>query len=197
MNDMTNSNLGSEIGLDDEILAAEDSYPTLEPGDYPFTVLTYQRKRFNGSPKMCACTIVELQLQVQDVNISHGLFLNTKMIGKLSEFFVSIGQAHYGQKFRPNWQAVPGARGMCKVGIRKWTGNDGAEHESNTIAAFYPPAAGQPWPAASNQSSAQAGWQPPAAVPQPAQAPQAAPGWQQQKMDGYASNASPWAPGKF
>ena len=26
MNDMTNSNLGSEIGLDDEILAAEDSW---------------------------------------------------------------------------------------------------------------------------------------------------------------------------
>lgn len=178
MNDMTNSNLGSEIGLDDEILAAEDSYPTLEPGDYPFTVLTYQRKRFNGSAKMCACTIVELQLQVQDVTISHGLFLNTKMIGKLSEFFVSIGQAHYGQKFRPNWQAVPGARGMCKVGIRKWTGNDGAEHESNTIAAFYPPTTGQSRPAATTPSSAQSGWQ-------------------QQKMDGYASNASPWAPGKF
>lgn len=177
MNDMTN-NLGAEIGLDDEFTVEESSYPLLEPGDYPFTVLSFQRKRFNGSAKMCACTIVELKVQVQDVTIDHGLFLNTKMIGRLSEFFVSIGQARYGQKFRPNWQAVPGSRGMCKVGVRKWKGNDGTEHESNTISAFYP--------------AAQPGQ--PTAVPTHQQ-PQAS--WQQQSMSGYPQSVSPWQSGKF
>lgn len=174
MSDMAN-NLGVEIGLDDEILAEESGYPILEPGDYPFTVLSFQRKRFNGSAKMSACTIVELSLQVQDVTIDHGLFLNTKMIGKLSEFFVAIGQASYGQKFRPNWQAVPGSSGMCKVGIRKWKGNDGVERESNTVTAFYP----------KSQQSSNAS--------QPVQPSS----WQQQRMEGYPTNASPWAPGKF
>ena len=38
-----------------------------------------------------------------------------------------------------NWGAVPGASGVCHVGIRKWTGNDGKERESNEITEFYDP----------------------------------------------------------
>ena len=38
-----------------------------------------------------------------------------------------------------NWGAVPGASGVCHVGVRKWTGNDGKERESNEITEFYDP----------------------------------------------------------
>jgi len=38
-----------------------------------------------------------------------------------------------------NWNAVKGAKGRCKVGIHKWTGNDGKEHENNEITAFLEP----------------------------------------------------------
>ena len=40
---------------------------------------------------------------------------------------------------RMNWGAVPGSSGMCRVGVRKWTGNDGKERESNEITEFYDP----------------------------------------------------------
>ena len=40
---------------------------------------------------------------------------------------------------RMNWGAVPGSTGVCHVGVRKWTGNDGKERESNEITEFYDP----------------------------------------------------------
>ena len=40
---------------------------------------------------------------------------------------------------RMNWSAVPGSGGVCHVGVRKWTGNDGKERESNEITEFYDP----------------------------------------------------------
>ena len=36
-----------------------------------------------------------------------------------------------------NWGAVPGSTGVCHVGVRKWTGNDGKEREGNEINEFY------------------------------------------------------------
>lgn len=39
-----------------------------------------------------------------------------------------------------NWTAVKGKVGRCKVGIRKWTKNDGTEAQSNEINRFYEPA---------------------------------------------------------
>ena len=38
-----------------------------------------------------------------------------------------------------NWQAVPGATGRCKLGVRRWTGSDGREHSGNEVVEFLPP----------------------------------------------------------
>ena len=194
-----NNDLGTAIGWDDEITAEEDSFELLEPGDYPFVVESVTRKQFDGSAKMSPCFIEELSLNIQGFSIAHALFLNTKCLSKISEFFVAIGQARYGQKFRPNWTGLVGARGMCKVGYRTWTGKDGTERKSNTVLAFYPPDASMPVPApiapVAGQTAAQPVWNQPQ---NPAPVQPAQPNWQQQTtLAEYPQGVSPWQPGSF
>lgn len=194
-----NNDLGTAIGWDDEITAEEDSFELLEPGDYPFVVESVTRKQFDGSAKMSPCFIEELSLNIQGFSIAHALFLNTKFLSKISEFFVAIGQARYGQKFRPNWTGLVGARGMCKVGYRTWTGKDGTERKSNTVLAFYPPdksmSAPMPTAPVAGQTAAQPVWNQPQ---NPAPVQPAQPNWQQQTtLAGYPQGVSPWQPGSF
>lgn len=85
--------------------------------------------------------------------VQTSLFLHSKFEWKLCQFFTAIGQRRPGEAMRMNWGAVPGSSGMCRVGVRKWTGNDGKEREGNEINEFYDPeaapaAAGQPQPPA-------------------------------------------------
>lgn len=171
----TNPALGQELGWDDEI-SAESSEVLLEPGDYPFTVLGYERKRFSGSAKMCACNQVVVKLDVDGVTVEDSLFFNTKAEWRLSQFFIAIGQKKPGEPFRINWNAISGARGVCKVGHRLWKNKSGDERKSNEIKEYYAPGAATSVPA------------PAATAPQ---------GWQQQTMGGYQTNTPHWQTGKF
>ena len=112
-----NNDLGAAIGWDDELTAEEASFALLEPGDYPFVVESVARKQFDGSAKMAPCFIEELSLNIQGFTIEHALFLNTKFLSRISEFFVAIGQAQYGQKFRPNWTGLVGRKGDMQGGL--------------------------------------------------------------------------------
>ena len=55
---------GEALDWNDEISDEGGEYPILEAGDYNFTVESFQRKRFNGSDKMCACNQVALKLRI-------------------------------------------------------------------------------------------------------------------------------------
>lgn len=170
-----NQNLGQEIGWEDEIAEEGGTFPLLEPGDYPFRVVSFERKRFPGSAKMCACNQVALKLEVDGATVEDSLFLNKKTEWTLSQFFVAIGQKQKGVPFRPDWMKITGASGVCKVGVRAWTGNDGEERRSNEIKEYYAPDSD-----AAKALTASAG----AAA--------------QQTMAGYPSgNPGHWQPGKF
>ena len=173
MSDNYNANLGAEIGWDDEI-SQESNFVLLEPGDYDFTVTSFERKRFGGSDKMCACNQAVLHIDVGEATIFDNLFMNKKAEWRISQFFAAIGQKQKGVPFVPNWNAVPGSSGRCKVGVRTWTGNDGEERKNNEIKEFYAP---DPGPT----------------TQQPAQ-----PSYQQQTMGSYPSgHPGPWQAGKF
>lgn len=180
-----NNNLGTELGWDDEI-SQESSFVLLPAGDYEFTVEHYQRKRYNGGPKMCACNMAELHLTVDGEDITDNLYLNSKAEWRLSQFFLAIGQKKKGVPFRPNWNAVPGARGRLKLGIRTWKANDGSERQSNEVKEYY------------EYDPAKMTAQP---APQPTYAPQQ---YTQTQMGGYpqpqqtyAGNAGGWNKGGF
>lgn len=135
------SEIERELGWDDEIEKDSGDFILLPEGDYDFTVESFERGRHPGSDKLPPCNKAILKLRIDTDEgaavITHNLFLHTKTEGMISAFFTSIGQKKKGEKIKMNWNAVIGASGRCKVGIRTWNGNDGKDHRSNEIKKFY------------------------------------------------------------
>lgn len=134
------------MGWDDEI-ENDSSFTLLPEGDYDFMVTDFERKRFEGSAKMSPCPQAALSIKLFDrsdpskgsTTVTHNLFLNRKCEGMLCEFFTAIGDRRHGEKLRPNWNAVKGKGGRCKVSIRTWKSKDGSDKQSNEIKRFYEP----------------------------------------------------------
>lgn len=140
----------------DSTIQNDSMFEALPEGDYDFVIKSFERGRHDGSPRVPPCPKAVLSLEIsngeQSGTLTDQLFLHTKMEWKLCEFFISIGQRRHGEALKMDWSKVVGARGRCKVGIRKWTGNDGQERESNQINKFYDPN--------EQAQAAPAGWKP-------------------------------------
>lgn len=142
---MANNNVNDvAMTWDDEIQNDGEGFRVLPEGEYDFTVTDFTRGRFEGSDNMKACPKAELTITLHDpdgdVTVNENLFLNKKVEWKLCQFFIAIGHRKHGEPLRPNWNAVKGAKGRCKVGIKKWTGKkDGKEYKGNEITAFLEP----------------------------------------------------------
>jgi hypothetical protein len=132
---------GYELGWDSEITNEGKDFVIAEPGDYEFTVISFERKRHNGSAKMPACNYAELSIKLNTSNgeciVKDKLFLHSKTEWKISEFFLGIGQKKKGQSFVPNWNAIMGATGRCKVTKRSYD-KEGRTYWTNDIAKYYP-----------------------------------------------------------
>lgn len=137
------SEIERELGWDDPIENDGPEFTLLPEGDYDFTVVGFERGRHNGSEKLPPCNKAVLSIKLEGragtTTINHNLFLHTKTEGLLCSFFNSIGQRKHGERITMNWNAVTGSTGRCKVGIRKWTSNEGKEYSSNEIKKFYEP----------------------------------------------------------
>lgn len=119
---------------------------TFEPipaGEYSFEVKGFERGRFNGSEKMPACPQAIMSIRVDDgknsTTLKYNLFLHSKTEGMLCSYFAAVGMRKKGQPLRMDFEGSVGRRGRCKVGIRKWTGNNGQMMESNEIQSFIMP----------------------------------------------------------
>lgn len=136
-------NIERELGWDDEIERDGGEFILLPEGDYDFTVTAFERGRHDGGKKLPACNKAILDLEIESpegtVTIKHNLFLHTQTEGLLSAFFIGIGQKKHGEKIKPNWSAVVGSKGRAKIGIHKWTGQDGDEKTANQVKKFYEP----------------------------------------------------------
>lgn len=143
-NYMNNNDNGYELGWDAEIEKEGTEFIVAENGDYNFTVVGFERARFNGSAKMPACNQAKLsiRLEIPDASgeciIKHNLFLHSKSEWRLCEFFAAIGQRQKGQRVSMNWNAVPGAKGRCKVSKRSYE-KEGKTYWTNDIDKFYAP----------------------------------------------------------
>jgi len=141
------NDVGRELGWDDAIENDGPEFITLPEGDYDFEVISFERARHNGSEKLPPCPKAVVSIKVTGkegtTTIKHSLFLHTITEGMLCAFFVGIGQRKHGERLTMNWPAVPGSKGRCKIGIRKWTNDDGKEFTSNEIKKFYEPEAQQ------------------------------------------------------
>ena len=159
MNDFDSTS--REFGWDDEIQRDSSPFQVLPEGDYIFFVKKFERARHSGSEKIPACNKAILTLNVVNGSaqgeVQTNLFLHSKFEWKLCQFFTAISQRKHGEAMRMNWRAVPGSGGVCHVGVRKWTGNDGKERESNEITEFYDPENAPPVPAGQPSAAQGAG----------------------------------------
>lgn len=130
--------LDRELSWDDSVDANADSFTMLEPGEYDFQVVSFERARFPGSPKLPPCPQAKVKLIVGGVQMEHNLFLHSKCEGLICAFFKAIGARKSGERLQMDWNKISGATGRCQVGIRKWTGKDGSVKESNDISKFLP-----------------------------------------------------------
>ena len=139
-----NNAVEREFEWDDEIENDKGDWTLLPEGEYPFTVTSYERKRFAGSAKLPPCNQAELTIEIDGgdngkTTIYHNLFLHTKTEGLLCAFFTAIGQRKPGERLKMNWPSVVGAKGRCKVYIDKWNDKDGNPRENNRIKDFLEP----------------------------------------------------------
>lgn len=137
--------MGRELGWDDEISKEGGEFLLLPEGDYNFVVESYERARHPGSDRLPACNKAVLHLRVTapegEIHLDHNLFLHQRTEGFLSEFFTSIGLKKPGEPLRMNWNQVPGCTGRLKLGVHTWTNKEGEERKSNQVKKFYPKAA--------------------------------------------------------
>ena len=140
---MTMDDIGKELGWDDEIEKESPDFVTVPEGDYDFKIIGFERSRYTPGPgaKLPPCNMAVLNVEIVNslgiCNIQHRLYLHTRMEGRLSEFFASIGQKKKGERVRMNWNMVPGATGRCRVTIRNYKNKDGEDHQTNQISKFY------------------------------------------------------------
>ena len=134
-----------ELGWNDVIENDSPEFVILPDGDYDFEVIDFERGRHNGSEKLPPCNkaIVHIRIEGKEgvSTIKHQLFLHTITEGMLCAFFTGIGQRQKGEKMKMQWNRVVGSTGRAKIGIRKWTNDEGKEMTFNEIKKFYEPEA--------------------------------------------------------
>ncbi len=137
-----------EIGWNDAIENDSPDFVILPEDDYDFEVMEFERARHNGSEKLPPCNkaVIHIRIEAPEgvTTIRHNLFLHTKTEGMLCAFFMAIGQRKKGERATMNWNAVVGSKGRCKLGIKKWTNDEGREVIMNEIKRFYDPEDNKP-----------------------------------------------------
>ncbi len=144
----------------DSEIEKESSFELLPEGTYDFTVTNLERDRYDGGEKLSACPMAILTLNVKNQETGETgeidnirLFLHTKTESILSAFFLAIGQKKEGEKLKPNWGAVIGAKGSCEVEINKYTSSkNGKEYQNNQIKSWIAKTAKQSVQAPQQQS---------------------------------------------
>ena len=120
-----------EFGWEDTIQQDAPDFILLPEGLYNFVVKGFERSRHMPNPqnpgKLPACNKATVSIGVTteqgEAVLKHNLFLHSSTEGMLSAFFGAIGQKKKGEPLKMNWQTIVGARGVCKVGMRTYNGN--------------------------------------------------------------------------
>lgn len=144
---MANELNNTVFDWDSPIPYTESGFTLLPDGDYPFTVTAFERGQHNGSAKLPPCPKAILTLEVDGgdagrATVTHNLFLHGRCAGLITEFLVSVGLMQPGEDLaRIPWNKVEGSHGVCTLGVREWTGNDGEKRKSNQVRRFLRPQA--------------------------------------------------------
>ena len=134
---------GRELGWNDTIENDSGDFELIPNGEYPFVITGVERGRHTGSAKLPACNKATLHVRVEmpdgsTQTTNENLFMHSKTEGLLCQFFRSIGHRKSGEKLVMDWAKVTGAKGRCKISIRKYNKTDGSKGEANSVAFLDP-----------------------------------------------------------
>lgn len=132
------------LDWDSAICCDSTEFTVLPEGDYPFTVTKFERQHHAGSAKMppCGKAVLTILLDGSALGttlVTENLFMHQKMLWKIKQFLVSIGQGKEEDKeIHPRWTAVPGASGRCHVVVQDYQSTKyGDTRQRNAITKFY------------------------------------------------------------
>lgn len=132
-----------ELDWNSPIEKDSPDFVVLPEGDYDFEIVNFERGRHQGSEKLPPCNKATVHIKISapegTTTIKHNLYLHSNTEGLLCSFFTGIGQRKQGERVTMNWNTVVGSKGRAKVGIHKWTNDDGKEFAANQIVKFYEP----------------------------------------------------------
>ena len=138
MSEIKNSNL--ELGWEDSIQNDGQEFILLPEGDYNYTVIDFERGRFNGSAKIPECNkaIITVQVETKEgiSTIKFDLILYRSLEWRLSGFFRSIGQKKHGEKLVMDWSKVVGSKGRAHFKQRSYVNQTGEEKIVNDVDRF-------------------------------------------------------------
>ncbi|MBM7453825.1 hypothetical protein JN09_001158 [Acholeplasma morum] len=138
MSEINNNNLVLE--WNDSIENDGQEYILLPEGDYNFTVIDFERGRFNGSAKIPECNKAIITVQVESKEgistIKFDLILYRSLEWRLSGFFRSIGQKKHGEKLVMDWSKVVGSKGRAHFKQRSYVNQNGEEKFVNDVDRF-------------------------------------------------------------
>lgn len=117
------------LGWDDELDGgAAGDFDPVEPGEYSFRVVSFERGWYNGGEKMSACNVAKVEIELTDApraaRIFENLYLNRKVMWKIVSFFTAIGLHDKSDDapFKPDWSRVVGRTGRCRVTVHEYNG---------------------------------------------------------------------------
>lgn len=117
------------IGWDEEItVEKEPEFVLLEPGEYNFTVTSFERGHYDGSSKLPACSVAKLALKcsngIQETTVFVNLFLVSNQKWKLTHFFKSCrliaADMTEGVNYAMPWSRVIGTQGRVLIKNREY-----------------------------------------------------------------------------
>ena len=142
------ADLGQSLGWDDEVSVVSSEYVLLDPGEYDFRVVSFERDMFDGSEKMSACPVAVIGLSIIDpktgatASATSRLFCNTKVAWRITQFFKCVGlidpDTADGSRVRLSlFDQCVGRTGRVKIKHREYSGT-----KYNDIDRFIVPKAG-------------------------------------------------------
>ena len=138
MSEINNNNFALE--WNDQISNDGQEFILLSEGDYNYTVIDFERGRFNGSAKIPACNkaIITVQVETKEgiSTIKFDLILYRSLEWRLSGFFRSIGQKKHGEKLVMDWSKVVGSKGRAHFKQRSYVNQNGEEKFVNDVDRF-------------------------------------------------------------
>lgn len=117
---------GTALGFDDAISFSGAGYIVLQPGEYEFTVKSFERGYFNGNEKSPGCPTVKMNFDVEvpegHTTVTHTFFLRKweSAIDQIYNFFVSIGMVSVKERENkvpivPKWNEAVGCKGHFEI----------------------------------------------------------------------------------